>query len=41
MKHDQWGKKFTICSVVNIFYNNKQKKVKDFFQKAQVTDFKK
>ena len=41
MKHDQWGKKFTIYSVVNIFYNNKQKKVKDFFQKAQVTDFKK
>ena len=41
MQQEQWGKKFTIWTVVNLFYNNKQKKVNDFVQKEQVTDFKK
>ena len=39
MQHERWVKKFTIHTVVYIFYNNKQKKVKDSFRKEQVTDF--
>ena len=41
MQHERWVKKFTIHTVVYIFYNNKQKKVKDSFRKEQVTDFQK
>ena len=40
IQHEQWGKTFTIRAVVNIFYNNKQKKVNDSLRKEQVTDFK-
>ena len=29
IQHEQWGKTFTIRTVVNIFYNNKKKKIND------------
>ena len=41
IQHEQWGKTFTIRTVVNMFYNNKQKKVNDSVRMGQLTDFKK
>ena len=39
-KHD-WDKKFALLSMVNIFFNNEQKNVNDFFKEEQMKDFKK
>ena len=33
MQHEQWDKKFTICTMVNMFYDDKQNQVNDSVRK--------
>ena len=40
-EHMNWGRKFSIRTVVNIFYNNEQKRLSDCSRKDQIKDFKK
>ena len=39
--HHDWSSKFASKIVVNIFFNNKQKKSEDLVRKKTVTGFKK
>ena len=40
-KYYDWGKKFVLRSLVNFFFNNKQKNGNDSVRKEQMKDFKK
>ena len=39
--HKEWGKKLATRTVVNKYFNNKQKHTNDLVRKEQIVDFKK